>query len=282
MHRFGRSGQLKKDRWGGSFLVIAALAVGAAYLGGTYLNKYYFADKTTANQGTGTGTTDGQMVDGQPVASTVEPKAFDLYVVQVGAFNSPTGAQNTATDMQSKGQVGFARINPTGMSYAYVGGVFTAKKDAEKLLADLKEKKVVTVGLVSTVKVPYGPDVITAMAGDNKTSVKTGYTSLNTYLHEVALWIENRANSLDSPVDDMVNLGKSLGQLATQMEKAPGMDEKMKHFVAVAKEASQHSLTLDSAAKGQTGSAEYMKALSGYMSLLNNYASLQPSTTASN
>lgn len=281
MHRFGRSGQLKKDRWGGSFILIAGLALAAAYFTGDYLQKNLWGDKTAATTPSGNDQTAGLGENLNPIVA-VEPEAFNLYAVQVGAFKSPTGANNMAQLLNSKGKVGFANINTNGISYAYAGGVFTEKEAANKYLADLKAAKVVTDGFIATLKVPYGPDAITAMAGEtNKNSVQTGYSSMNTYLHEVALWIENRANGQDDPVADLVSLGKSLGNLATEMEKTALTDEKMKAFVAVAREAGQHAELLKSASSTQETSAEYMKALNGYVSLLAHYNNLQANTTAS-
>lgn len=282
MHRFGRSGQLKKDRWGGSFILIAGLALAAAYLTGDYLQKNLWAgNKTAATAPKGSDQTAGMTDNLNPVVA-VQPEAFNLYAVQVGAFKSPTGAQTKAQEINAQGHVGFANINTNGTSYAYAGGVFTDKQAANKYLADLKTAKVVTDGFIATLKVPYGPDAITAMAGEtNKNSVQSGYSTMNTYLHEVALWIENRADGQDNPVADMVSLGKSLGNLATEMEKS-ATDEKMKQFVAVAREASLHAEMLQGAASTMDTSAEYMKALNGYVSLLAHYNSLQSNTTASN
>lgn len=280
MHRFGRSGQLKKDRWGGSFILIALIALGAAYLTGDYLQKTLWGEKTATTAPKGGDQTAGFGEDLNPVVK-VQPEAFNLYAVQVGAFKSPTSAQNLAQQINTSGHVGFANINTNGISYAYAGGVFTDKQAANKYLTDLKTAKVVSDGFIATLKVPYGLEAITAMAGDsNKSSVKDGYSSMNTYLHEVAVWIENRANGSSPPVTDMVSLGKGLGTLASELEKTALTDEKMKAFVAVAREAGQHADLLKSAASTMDTSAEYMKALNGYVSLLAHYNGLQDNATA--
>lgn len=280
MHRFGRSGQLKKDRWGGSFILVAGLALGAAYFAGTYLSDR-LVDKPAATSPAGGDTGIGFGENLNP-AVAVQPEAFNLYTIQVGAFKSPTSAQNEAQRINSQGRVGFANINNSGISYTYAGGVFSDKKAADDYLKDLKAAKVVTDGFVATLKVPYGLEAITAMAGEsNKTNVKTGYSAMNTYLHEVALWIENRANGHDDGVAEMVNMGKSLGNLAKELEKSQLTDEKMKAFVAVAREAGQHAETLQAAASTMDTSNEYMKALNGYVSLLAHYNNLQANATAS-
>lgn len=281
MHRFGRSGQLKKDRWGGSFILIAGLALGAAYLAGNYLNEYLVGDKPAATESPGKndiglGTGSGFM----PVA--VEPQAFNLYAVQVGAFRSPTGASDTALKLNTKGEVGFANINTNGMSYAYAGGLFTDKQAATEYLEGLKEAKVVDAGFVATLKVPYGPDAIAAMAGTEKSKVSQGYDDLNSYLHEVALWIEARVEGKDDGVTDLVSLGKSLGTLAKDLESANLTDEKLKAFINVAKAAGMHADSLKAAANTQDTSQEYMNALNGYVSLLAQYNGLQSNTTAAN
>lgn len=283
MHRFGRSGQLKKDRWGGSFLVIAALAVGAAYLGGTYLNKYYFNSNSTVTQGTKTDQTAGHTGEGGLTITPVSASEFKLYVVQAGAFRSPTSAQQLATKLQSQGELGYASINTNGYSYTYVG-LFSDKAEAQRLLDDLNAKHVLKDGgLVSTLTVPFGRDVITAMAGDNKTTVEKGYTAMNTYLQEVALWLEEQAvgGNDANAVTDVVKMGKELGTMATEMEKTAGTDEKLKQFVAVAKAAGENAKLLESAATAKTDSKEFSHLMNDYMSLLAKYTSLQAKTTAS-
>jgi hypothetical protein len=280
VHRFGRSGQLKKDRWGGSFILIAGLALAAAYFTGDYLNKYLWSDKTSkVEQGSDLGADLGGSFT--PVAN-VEPKEFTLYTVQVGAFKSPTSAQNQAQKLNEKGYVGFANISTSGMSFAYAGGVFTEKQAAQDYLKGLQEAKVVDAGFVATMKVPYGPEAITAMAGESKSKVESGYSSLNTYLHEVAIWIEEKTAGKNVDATDTVTLGKSLTGIADQIEKANLTDAKMKQLVSVAREAGKHAVTLEGAAKADKKSAEYMKALNEYVSLLAKYNSLQANTTAAN
>jgi hypothetical protein len=282
VHRFGRSGQLKKDRWGGSFILIAGIALAAAYFAGDYLNKTLWKGQPAATDNQAGDQSGMGLGEGTTPAVSVQPAAFNLYTVQVGAFKSPSGAQVRAQEINGKGHPGFANINTSGTSYAYAGAVFTDKEKAKAYLDELKAAKIITDGFVATLKVPYGPEAITAMAGENKSSVESGYSSLNTYLHEVAMWTENRANGTNDPVADMVSLGRGLASLATTMEKANLTDEKMTQFVALAKEAGQHAELLQSAANTMDTSAEYMKALNGYVSLLAHYNNLQASTTASN
>lgn len=280
MHRFGRSGQLKKDRWGGSFILVAVLALGGAYLAGDYLANNWNGNKpAAASQGDSNELGFGE--DLNPTVA-VQPEAFNLYTVQVGAFRSPTSAQNLAQKINSEGHVGFANINTSGISYAYAGGVFTDKQAATDYLNELKTAKVVTEGFVATLKVPYGPDAITAMAGEaNKSNIQNGYSSMNTYLHQVALWIENRAMGQNDDVAGMVTLGKNLGKLAADLEKTELTDEKMKTFVSVAREAGLHAEMLQGAASAMDSSPEYKKALDGFVSLLAHYNGLQANATAS-
>lgn len=281
MHRFGRSGQLKKDRWGGSFILVTVIALGAAYLAGDYLSKGW-GNKPAATEQAGSNSEIGFGEELNPTTVAVQPETFNLYTVQVGAFRSPTSAQDVAQKINSQGRVGFANINTSGISYAYAGGVFTDKQAATDYLKDLKEAKVVTDGFVATLKVPYGPDAITAMAGEsNKANIQNGYSGMNTYLHQVAVWIENRADGTNDPVTDMVSLGKSLGNLAKDLEKTDLTDAKLKAFVDVAREAGLHAEMLQGAANSMDTSPEYMKALNGYVSLLAHYNNLQANTTAS-
>jgi hypothetical protein len=284
VHRFGRSGQQKlKDRWGGSFILVAVLALVGSYYLGNYLNNNLWGKSTTGSglpvDPDGNGSDLGDLGSGNLMAA--DPKSFNLYVVQVGAFQSPKGAQNLAETLQQKGQVSFASINMNGLSYTYVGGVYSEKKVADKLVDDLKQAKVIDVGLVRPFNVSYAAQAVTAMAGQNGAQLQTTLATLNSYLQEAAAWFEARANNQNPDVTHLTGLGNELANLATQLEKAAGTDENMKRFAAAAKAAGENATQIKAAAAAQTHSPQFQASLGSYMNLIAQYGSIQSGNATS-
>lgn len=269
MQRFGRAAQHKmKDRWGGGFILATILALLAAWAGGIQLSNY-LSGTNTASVPTPPSVT--QNTDGIGGVMTVEPHQFDLYFMQVGAFRSQAGAERMARTLGEEALPSMvAPRNEQGL-YRVFAGVYTSPEVAEEAKEDLLATGVEGVYPV-TIHVDHNPGAVPASTGSNAdVDMKKGLALLNTYLWEVAYWLENRAVDMPTDTSGIAGLGQQLGDYVTTM--GTETDSTVKQFVDMAAAANANATEIKAATTATSSSDQFQVAMTGYLTVLDQYRS---------
>ncbi|HEY3368160.1 MAG TPA: SPOR domain-containing protein [Symbiobacteriaceae bacterium] len=275
MQRFGRTAQTKmKDGWGGSFVLAAILCLALAYWAGDYISKRFGGTETAGPSPAGV-TGVSPKTGGTTGAAMSEPHQFQVYFVQAGAFRSDAKAKDlmhTLADHSYQAMV--TARDSTGMSHVYAG-VYTSQENADNVKAKLTADGITTGAYTRPVTVDHNPEAVPAISSTTKgTEVKSALDALNTYLYEAAVLMENRAAGVTADTTSIASLGKKLSEIAINM--TTDKDPNVKKFADVAALAAVNARALEGAASASVSSDQYQSAMSGYLSLLEQYRSLQP------
>jgi hypothetical protein len=260
MHRFGRTAQNKlKDRWGGSFILATIVALVGAWYVGSWLN----------NQLNGVPTTKDNPTTPKVVQGVVaQPAAFKIFFVQAGAFRSEANARGLVKSLSDKGYVGMVSPRASTGVYNVYAGAFTESASAESIKAKLITEG--TKAFTVQVGVDYNPEAVAAMTGVKVDDLKPGLDAMNSYLQEVTRWVESKAAGASVEPTAILAHGKQLGDMATRL--ISNTDPKIKGFVQMATDASNHAAALESvSADNNANTEEFQAVMSGYMSLLTTY-----------
>jgi len=282
MHRFGRSAQQKmKDRWGGSFILATILALVGAWFAGNWLNDT-LKGETTQAPGTTTGvlqTPTDKTITGVPTPATAGD--FKLYFVQVGAFRSETSARSLVQTLSDKGFIAMVAPRNAAGLYKVYGGLYTSSMAASEAKVKLMADGGVTNAMMVPVSITSNTATIPVTAGTAKgPDLRKGLEAMNTYLYEVAAWVETHVadNTPDTTV--ITAKGKELGTLATELTKAAAKDVTLKPFADIATRASTNANEILTAAKSGPGSVDFQTAMNGYLTLLDQYSALHQAASA--
>lgn len=264
MHRFGRPAQ-QKDRWGGGFVLATILALLAAWIAGDYIGKLVNG-KNTASTGNNTGNPKAGMT------ATAEPGDFQLRFVKVGVFRSKANINNVVRDMEKAGLTPVVGATPANnMTPVYVGP-FMDNDLAETAKAKVQAlKKDYETATVMAKSVKYNPEAVpAATAGGQKSDLRKGMDLLNTYLQEVALWMEDPANT-DTAA--LAEYGKDLKDVAGVLSDSK--DATAKKITDMASTASANAAAIEALAGTSAADPEYQAAMAQYMTLLDQYIAFQ-------
>ena len=264
MHRFGRPAQQRiKDRWGGGFILATILALLAAWLAGDMIGKWINGRNSTADLGN-----DGNPIPG--TATLAEPGEFQLRFVQVGAFRSKSNYMSAVRDMNAAELAPVVGATKNNLTPVYVGP-FMDKAAADAALAKVRSIKGYEKAQLRDINVAYNPDAVPAVAtGEKQSDLKKSMDLLNTYLQEVAVWLES-AGAMDTAM--LSDSGKALGDLAASLSES--RDAKVKVMATMAATASANATTIEGLANAEPTSAEYQTAVSQYMDLVDQYMAFQ-------
>ncbi|MDF2627256.1 MAG: hypothetical protein K0R39_1087 [Symbiobacteriaceae bacterium] len=264
MHRFGRPAQQRiKDRWGGGFILATILALLAAWLAGDMIGKLINDRNSTAENGNSGNPTTGTM-------TYTEPGEFQLRFVQVGAFRSKSSWMTAVREMNAAELAPVVGATKNNLTPVYVGP-FMDKASAEAAMAKVKSIKGYDKALIREINVGYNPDAVPAVAtGEKQSDLKKSMDLLNTYLQEVAVWLES-AGAMDTAM--LSESGKALNDLAATLSTS--QDAKVKEMATMAATASANATTIEGIADAEPTSNEYQAAVSQYMSLVDQYMAFQ-------
>lgn len=276
MHRFGRSAQQKmKDRWGGGFILATILALVGAFYVGTWLNNAYNKSSTANPDNSGSYV---NLPDGSGTGIASVPENFDLHLVQVGAFRSKDSAQKLVNSLAAKNYNAMMADRNTQGLYRVYGGLFTDAQAASNAKTMLATETGVTNPWV--VKVPVASQIeaipVTATQGSKAADLKKGMENMVAYLYEAARWMEN--GSVDPAT--LAARGKDLSKLATEMSKMNNAS--LTPYAQFAQNAGANAAVIETAAKASMGSSEYHQAMTGYLSLVDEYRALASTAPAGN
>jgi len=270
MHRFGRTAQQKmKDRWGGGFILATVLALAAAYYAGTWLSQNIGAGKTGTNNPPGVSTNTTKPTGTTSPAASVQPGSFTLHFVQAGNFASPSNARRRLQDVIDHDYAALVTPKTAAGVMKVMAGPFL---DAESAAAAKEELKAAGISdvFVQTVSLTHNSEAIPAAAMTNKsTDVKGGLDTLNAYLHEVAIWIDEKAGGMAADSTNAAKHGKALGELAAKMTDEK--DAKVQSFIKMATAAADNATAIEASALAEPGSVDYQNALTSYYALLDSY-----------
>jgi hypothetical protein len=275
MHRFGRMGRNKlNDQWGVGFILATCLAVLAAWYVGTNLGKW-FGDKTAVDGGMSGSDTAGNSAQTPDMAVT-SPGSFEMKFVQVGAFRSEAQARKLARSLL--GQSVIAMVKPKGADglYRVLVGPYSSDQsvaEAKDRLAAVGGSLGITGSFVYRIAVNHNPEAIPVSAGGNHgAEVKKGVDMLNTYLHEVALWLESRAADPGASPAKVQAMAQDLANLAATLKN--NQDPKVQQFADLAARAGNTGAAIESAVSGTAGD-EVLTAMSEYFQLVDQYQQFQ-------
>lgn len=270
MQRFGRSAQQRlKDRWGGGFILATILALLAAwYVGdslGTWINGNNNAAVNPMDGSNGTNTiSTGEM--------TMEPQEFKMHFVQVGAFLSSKNAREMVEKMSADGyQAVIAPKNNAGFQAVWVGP-FMDSAQAENARTKLTEAGMKPV--LKPVMVGYNTDAVpvaTTEAGG--TDYRMVMDNLNMYMHDVAVWMDLRAQGMAADTTSITAHGRELSDVAAKLA-----GEKDAHIVALAtlaSDAAANAAAIESAATAEPNEQMYQEAMTQYLGLVDQYNAFQ-------
>lgn len=273
MQRFGRSAQQKmKDRWGGSFILATVLALLGAWFAGQWLNDSLRGDtvKDPAAPEVGGKTAEGNLLGGATLA--VIPQNFDLFMVQVGAFRSESGAHKLAAELNTMNYSAMVAPKTTAGLFKVYAGLFTREDSANAVKSELLTDGLVTEAWTVRVSVHHNPDVVPVMAQTVKSAdFKAGLEAMNVYLHEAAVWVENQTAS----VDTLSAKGQALAKLAADLSVASKDAPSVRNFATLAAAASHNAAAIQEAAKTASGSTQQQAAMTEYLTVLEQYRTLQ-------
>lgn len=264
MHRFGRPAQQKiKDRWGGGFILATILALLAAWLAGDMIGKWINGRNSTADSGN-----NGNPNIGAPTLA--EPGEFQLRFVQVGAFRSKSNYMTAVRDMNTAELAPVVGATKNNLTPVYVGP-FMDKASAQAAMAKVQSIKGYEKAQLREINVAYNPDAVPAVAAGGKQSdLKKSMDLLNTYLQEVAVWLES-AGAMDTAT--LSDSGKALSDLAAVLSGT--QDAKVKAMATMAAAAGANATMIEGLANAEPTSAEYQTAVSQYMGLVDQYMAFQ-------
>lgn len=270
MHRFGRSAQKKmNDRWGGVFILAVVLAVVGAWQLGGYLGSLLGDEKQAAMEPV---PSDNVNLSQGPVTPTQTPLAqeFQVHFVQVGAFRSEGAARNFVKDLAAMDlTAAVTERNGQGLVRVYVGPYMTGEA-ADEAKARLTEGEIVLNPFTVTMNVDHKPEAVMAMTGSANPELQSGLDTLNAYLYEAGAWFAKR--SAGEPADGaaLAGLGQDMMAIAQSLAKEE-VSNPVGKFIAMADIATTNAADIEVAANASPGSAEFQKAMSGYVSLLERY-----------
>jgi hypothetical protein len=272
MHRsFGRSAQQKvKDRWGGGFILATILALLAAWYIGKGIGDW--ANGRTASTDNGNTNTAG----GGTVSATAEPKDFQLHFVRVGIFASPANSAKAIKAMSDAGLSPVLGAHTTESKIPVYVGPFDTAEATNAALAKVQTLANDYKGAYAvTMNVNYNPAVVSAAAvsGGKDTDMKKGLDTLNSYIQEVAMWIENRSAAATVDTTSLVAHGRSLGDLAAKLSDSK--DASVKKFADMATLASKNAAAVEGLTSANATDAGYQSAMADYITLVNQYTAYQ-------
>ncbi|HLN61277.1 MAG TPA: SPOR domain-containing protein [Symbiobacteriaceae bacterium] len=271
MQRFGRSAQQRlKDRWGGGFILATILALCAAYFLGDSLgkwinNKSVTTDGSTAQVGSTAKT-------GNQANMAMEPQEFKMHFVQVGAFLSGKNARDMVDKLSAQGYAAvIAPKNNSGFQAVWVGPYMDSKmaEDAKAKLAEGGMKPVMMPKAVgyNTAAVPA------AATGNGSNDARMVIDGLNTYIHEVAMWLDNRSQNMASDTSMIVTQGRELADMASKL--AGDKDTHMQALAAMATKASTNAAAIENLTDAQGTEQPFQAAMTDYLSLVDQYNAFQ-------
>lgn len=264
MHRFGRPAQQRiKDRWGGGFILATILALLAAWLAGGTIGNWINGRNSTADSGN-----NGNPNIGAPTLT--EPGEFQLRFVQVGAFRSKSNYMAAVRDMNAAELAPVVGATKNNLTPVYVGP-FMDQASAEAAKAKVQSIKGYEKAQIREINVAYNPDAVPVVAtGEKQSDLKKSMDLLNTYLQEVAVWLES-SGAMDTAM--LADSGKALGDLAAALSTS--QDTKVKAVATMAATAGANAATFEGLANAEPTSAEYQTAVSQYMGLVDQYTAFQ-------
>ncbi|HYG57434.1 MAG TPA: SPOR domain-containing protein [Symbiobacteriaceae bacterium] len=270
MHRFGRSAQQKmKDRWGGGFILATILALFAAWYAGQWLGDNWGGNNTAG------GSSIFGRTDNSPAStSSVEPKQFDMYFVQVGVFTSPANARGVVNHLHMAGYAPVMGPEANKFTPVFVGP-YMDKQSAEDAKAKLEVARPDYKGaFTKLVSVGYNPSAVPVAAmGADDSDLKASLDTLNMYIQEVAIWMEDRSLNGTADTAGIESHGKALGELSATLSTSK--DAGVKQFADAAAAASANATNLVAVAAKDANTPEFQAAMVEYMSLINQYRGLQ-------
>lgn len=273
MHRFGRSAQQKmKDRWGGSFILATILALVGAWFAGNWLNDTLSVEAPKSTPSVTSGAQDNT-ITGVPTPATTED--YKLFFIQVGAFRSESSARSLVQNLSDKGFIAMMAPKSVAGFYKVYGGLYTSSMAASEAKVKLMADGGVTNAITVPVSVTGSAAAIPVTTGSAKgPDLHKGVVAMNTYLYEVAAWVETHVagNTPDTTV--IMAKGKELGTFATELNKAAAKDVTLKPLADMAARASANATEIQTAAKSGPGSTDFQIAMNGYLTLLDQYSAL--------
>ncbi|MGE5676079.1 MAG: SPOR domain-containing protein [Mycobacterium leprae] len=269
MQRFGRSAQLKKDGWGGSFILVAILVLAGAYYIGNWFSGNINGNKTASDSPIG-------IADGGAggSAAMAEPHSFQLYFVQAGAFRSESSARKLASTLTEQNYPAMVTgKDQAGYNHVYAG-VYTSAETATNVRTKLVADGLTEGAFTYTVPVNFTEETVAATSAANKgDDSRSALQALNQYLYEGAVWLESRATNGTATPTEITTLGQKLGGLAAKMSGST--DQKASKLAKMVGDASVNAKDMETAASAGLSGSEFQKATSGYLSLLKAYRDLQ-------
>jgi hypothetical protein len=270
MQRFGRSAQQRlKDRWGGGFILATILALLAAWWAGGKLGDVINNKSANGTNKGGPGLVDTSNPNGSMM--TAEPQEFKLYFVQVGAFSSAANARGQVAKMNDLGMTAVIAPEVAGLHPVWVGP-YLDQTSADEAKAKLTGENVQSTA--RPVAVAYNTNAVpVAATGADDTQLRQGMDTLNVYLHEVALWLENRNMNPAADPSTVLEHGKALGELATKLKNEK--DTRVHGFATMAEAAGKNAADIEAVAASANTDAKFQAAMTGYLNLLGQYNNFQ-------
>ncbi|HWH69390.1 MAG TPA: hypothetical protein VNT26_08380, partial [Candidatus Sulfotelmatobacter sp.] len=131
-------------------------------------------------------------------------------------------------------------------------------------------KKDYEKAVVREMAVKYNPEAVPAAAtGMQQSDMKKGMDLLNTYLQEVATWLENPGADTAAFAES----GKSLKELAATLSESK--DARVKELAGMASTAGANATSLEGLANASPADGDYQAAMAQYMSLVDRYMAYQ-------
>mgnify|MGYP001167358424 CR=1 FL=1 len=270
MHRFGRSVQKKaNDRWGGVFILAVVLAVVGAWQLGGVLGNLLGEERQAATEPV-PGMEEVTNLPKSPAPVNLTPKTFQVHFVQVGAFRSEGAARSFVQELARQNVVAATtQRNAQGLVKVYVGP-FMSGEEATEAQAMLAEAGTAPNSFTVAMEVAYAPDAVMAMTGSVNPDLQMGLDALNNYLYEAGAWFAKRAAGEPADGGVLVTLGEEMRRVATRLaagEENPAVTR----FLGMADVATVNAADIEVAATAPPGSEEFQRAMTGYVTLLEQY-----------
>lgn len=268
MHRFYRD--RKQDKPGAGFLVAAAVTLVAALLVGRSLlsssGKEDLANvaggTTPAGASASTGLSDS--------LKAVEPKAFTVHLLQVGAYATQEQAQK-AVSLLADHEVS-AAMAQEGELYKVFAGAYLDANAAETVKTALMPKlEELKMGVYNRpVSLTDTPSVMPTTAGSAMVQpMQQGAQEMNMYLQQAAAWLEGYASGETAGADVLSETAGRLGTQAKSMAQYE-QDSAVGQYLAMVRDAGANSQAITKLSQSRAAS-DYQAALGGYVTLLQEY-----------
>lgn len=274
MHRFGRSDQKWRDRWGGGFLVATILAMAAAWMVGSRLaanfNEEAAGQPSAAagdtilgadSAGLGTDTFSGTLAS--------HPMPFSVYFLQAGAFKNPEGAQRHADALREQGYP--VRISSEGAFHKVFIGAYMSRDMAARTRDQVLAQHGEEFELFPVRVDVQGEPAVAASTAEAQGIYDQGVAALNGYLQAASAWWDSYAAGAPGPTGELAAYAGQVAQAAEQL-RSQGADAATSQFILLADRVTANSAQLSNLAlTPNVGGEQYRIAMDSYMALLDDY-----------